>query len=162
MRGHLLVCLLATTLLAGCAVLRDGPPTAVPPDRIENRAYQTPEPGDAHVIVERDNSFYAGGCDFRVLIQGTQLARIRPTEWLDLYLKPGSYILGATQGCGHSAVTEAKIQVQADEEKTYQLGTWSLWGGIGGLVITPITPPASQSNTATPAPDLGTAPPPPK
>jgi hypothetical protein len=158
MRGHLLVCLLATSLLAGCAVLRDAPPTAVPPDRIESRAYLTPEPGDAHVIVERDNSLYAGGCDFRVLIQGTQLARIRPTEWLDLYLKPGIYILGATRGCGHDTVTEAKIQVQADEEKTYQLGTWSLWGGVGGLVITPITLPASQFGT--PAPDPGTAQPP--
>lgn len=157
MKRHPAIYLLVASLLAGCAVFRDTPPAAVPPERIENHAYQTPEPGDAHVIVERDNSFYAAGCDFQVLVQGTLLARIRTAEWLDLYLKPGTYTLGATQGCGHDSVTEAKMQVQAGEEKTYQVGTWSLFKGAGGIVITPITSPAPESGTADP----GTALPPP-
>jgi hypothetical protein len=131
-------------------VFRDAPPAAVPTERIENRAYQTPEPGDAHVIVVRDNSFYAGGCDFSVLVQGTLLAKIRPTEWLDLYLRPGTYTLGATRGCGHDTVIETEIQVKAGEEKTYQLGTWSLLRGVGGLEITPVAPPPPDPGKAPP------------
>lgn len=136
MKGFLFACL-AFSSLAGCAMFRDPPLARVPPERIDNSAYQTPEPGDAHVIVERDNSFYAGGCDFRLLIQGTILARIRTSEWIDLYMRPGPYTLGVTQGCGHDTVTEMQIHVQSGEEKTYKVGTWSFWGGVGGVVITP-------------------------
>lgn len=122
---YLLAVALATCLTCGCAVsttrVKTSATTPVPESRIVNTDYQTPEPGDAHIIIKRDAGFFASGCDFLVSVQGTSLAALRPAERIDLYLKPGDYILGASQGCGQTAVIEVEANVKADELKTYRL-----------------------------------------
>lgn len=111
--------------LSGCAVattpISTAATTPVPQSQIINTAYQTPESGDAHIIVKRDAGFLGSGCDSLVRVQGTVLAALRPGQRIDLYVKPGSYILGASEGCGQKAVIEIEAQVTAGELKTFRL-----------------------------------------
>jgi len=113
MRGYLFVFLFATIVaISGCAIstskVSNSATTPVPPERILSRAYQTPEDGDAHVIVKRDAGFLSSGCDFRVRLQGTLLAALRPAERLDLYLKPGTT---------YSAHLKAAARLQSSKPK---------------------------------------------
>lgn len=111
--------------LCGCAVatvpISTSATTPVPQSQIINAAYQTSEPGDAHIIVKRDTGFYGSACDFLVRVQGTVLAALKPGQRIDLYVKPGNYILGASQGCGRTAVIEVEADVAADQLKTFRL-----------------------------------------
>lgn len=111
--------------LCGCAVatapISTSATTPVPQSQIINTAYQTSEPGDARIIVKRDTGFFASGCDFLVRVQGKVLAALKPGQRIDLYLKPGDYILGASQGCGQKAVVEVEANVTDGELKTYRL-----------------------------------------
>ena len=111
--------------LSGCAVstvpISTAATTPVPQSQIINTEYQASEPSDAHIIVKLDAGFFAGGCDFLVRVQGTVLAALRPGQRIDLYVKPGNYILGASQGCGQTAVVEVEANVAAGELKTYRL-----------------------------------------
>lgn len=140
---YLLAVVLATTSLSACAVSTTKIPTAattpVPSSQIVNTAYQTLEPGDAHVIIKRDGGFFAGGCDFRVSVQGTLLATLRPAERIDLYLKPGDYILGASQGCGQDAVVEVEAKVATGDLKTYRLEIDGQLGEAGTFRFMPTT-----------------------
>jgi hypothetical protein len=125
MKALLVSSLPLVMLLVGCAVSTTPISTLatkpVPQSQIVNTAYQTPEPGDAHIIVKRDGGLFGSGCDFLVRIQGTVLASLKPGERIDLYVKPGDYILGASEGCGQKAVVEVEAQVTSGELKTYRL-----------------------------------------
>lgn len=122
---YMLPAVFAACAIAGCAIstskVSNAATSPVPRERIINSAYQTPESGDAHVIIKRDSGIWSAGCDFRVRVQGTLLATLWPAERLDLYLKPGTYILGASEGCGHTAVIEIEAQVAAGDLRTYRL-----------------------------------------
>lgn len=111
--------------LSGCAVattpISTAATTPVPQSQIINSAYQTSEPGDAHIIVKRDAGFLGSGCDSLVRVQGTVLAALKPGQRIDIYVKPGDYILGASEGCGQKAVVEVEAQVAAGELKTFRL-----------------------------------------
>lgn len=145
MRGQSIIHLLATAIsgvvLVGCAVSTTPMSTLaskpVPQDQIVNSAYQIPEPGDAHIVVKRDGGFYASGCDFLVRVQGTVLAALKAGERIDLYVKPGNYILGASEGCGHTAVVEVEAQVTAGELKTYRLEVDGTLGDSGTFRFMP-------------------------
>jgi len=132
---------LSACLLSGCAIsttpIRNSAATPVPHERIFSVAYETPEAGDAHIIVKRDGGLYGYACDFTVRINGSLLAVLRPAERIDLYLKPGSYILGASQGCGQSAVVEIEAQVQAGDIKTYRLAVDGQFGESGTFRFMP-------------------------
>lgn len=111
-------------VLGGCvstSPVANSATTPVPQERRFSNDYSAAEPGGAHVIVKRDAGFVGSGCDFVVKVQGTPLASLRPSERIDLYLKPGHYILGATEGCGHTAVIEVETQVAAGDLRTYRL-----------------------------------------
>ena len=71
--------------------------------------------------MKRDSSFFGSGCDFLVRVQSKVLASLKPGEQIDLYVKPGDYILGASEGCGRTAVIEVEAQVTTGELKTYRL-----------------------------------------
>lgn len=49
------------------------------------------------------------------------LTVLMPAERIDLYVKPGRYILGASQGCGQDAIIEVEANVAAGELRTYRL-----------------------------------------
>lgn len=149
MKGHLLrhsvaaLAVSAVFVVSGCAVSTTPINTLatkpVPQSQIVNTAYQTPEPGDAHIIVKRDSGFFGSGCDFLVRVQGTVLAALKPGERIDLYLKPGDYILGASQGCGQTAVVEVEANVTAGELKTYRLEMDGQLGESGTFRFMPTT-----------------------
>lgn len=86
---------IALLALAGCATQapRQDQIKSVPADRA--MAYQSPDDGDATIIVTRDVGFSGKGCTAVIFVDGKESAMLETGERVTFHVPSGSRIIGS-------------------------------------------------------------------
>lgn len=96
----------------------------VPSERLISSKYSRPAEGTGEVVVKRDVSIGGHGCSWRVFVDGSPVADLKPAEKVVLYLTAGDHMLGTKPegAICFGPMTEAKATVKAGEPSTYRTG----------------------------------------
>jgi hypothetical protein len=130
--------LVSALLLAvsGCATepVPTNTATPVPANRILKAALTKPASGTGSLIVKRDVGLNTSGCTFRLYINGTPFADIDTGEKVQIYLKPGEYIIGSTpRTICMAGNAESSFVIGEGQTKIYRVSI----GSAGELKLQP-------------------------
>jgi hypothetical protein len=122
--------------LVGCATT--SVPTAealpVPASRILNAGFVQPAAGAFAITIKRDAGMNTGACGTKVWINGAPVAEVRTAEKVVVYLKPGSYMLGAETNLPCAGrLAELQMIVGPSHPTTYRMG----YGTSGEFALSP-------------------------
>jgi hypothetical protein len=132
---------LVVLVLAGCATQapRKNQIKPVPADRV--LAFQSPDGGDATIIVTRDVGFMGGGCFAGLYLDGALVAKMDTGERASLYVPSGRHIIGTWSVgkalCGYREGTDRR---ETDATlKTGETRKYRILIGNNGVEIAPTT-----------------------
>jgi hypothetical protein len=134
MRKLLLIAIFSS-VLTGCSSMAVNPESGkpVPLANIVDKDLLTARADKGQVVIARDDSFYAGGIDTRIYLDGKRIANVPNGTVLRLHLSAGEHRVGVQlYGLNNSdaPVRYEKITVAAEGVYRYRLifnrSTWEL------------------------------------
>lgn len=115
---------IAALMLTGCSMTPVPTYQARPSRVVLSADLTTPREGAAHIIVKQDDGQL---CPSRIYVGGVPAFELRSAERGDLYVKPGTVLLGingANWACKEDTITELETTVAAGETKVFRVGPY--------------------------------------
>ena len=124
---YLTISLMTAFLISGCATAPVSPKlaTEIPPIRIINSMYLVREGNSTSSLTfVRDSGLYGVGVTIYLYINGKKIAGFRPMEKLQLFLKPGEYLIGVRSipNFGLEQFIESPFRIEPSQEYSYRIG----------------------------------------
>ncbi len=116
----------AIVCASGCATdpVPTNAATPIPQNRIIKAGLTKAEPGTGSIIVKRDSGLNSVVCTFRLYLNGAPFADIDTGEKVQIYVKPGDYIVGsAGSGLCYTGHAEASFSLAAGQTRVYRVGS---------------------------------------
>lgn len=111
--------------LAGCVIKPVSTDKAkpVPPDRILENQYFSPDEKKVQVVIKRDQGHVGSACKTKVLVDGVSVATLKMSEKMVIYLTAEKHILSSIpQGVCGGGIAELDIDLSAKRNATFRIG----------------------------------------
>lgn len=109
----------AIVMLSACSTKPAVNPTAIAPS-----LYSTPTTGTVPVTITRDGGIVGSGCRINVFVDDNQVAKLRASESISLFIPAGRHILSIQSGNMCVGVRDAvDVTLKQDEPKKYRISS---------------------------------------